>query len=151
MVAIFFIVLAQVAGRELGFLVPGADNLAGWFCAATAFLALAHTFQRGEMVHVGLLVERLPAAPRRAADVLALSVGTAFAGYVHVAALRYCFESWQIGELPQSGTLALPLWIPQSSFALGSLLLTVALIDNLVCAARGGVPAYRRNARSEVL
>lgn len=151
LVAIFAVVLAQVTGRQLGFQVPGADNLAGWFCAATAFLGLAHTFQRGEMVRVAVLVDRLPPPAARACEVAVLVLATAFIAFVHVSALRYCWESFRIGELPQSGTLALPLWIPQSSFAIGSLLLALALLDNLVCALRGGIPAYRRHARSELL
>jgi TRAP-type C4-dicarboxylate transport system permease small subunit len=133
-----------VAGRELGFQVAGADNLASWFCAASAFLALAHTFQRGEMVQVGLLVERLGERSRPWFEGAALIIGATFTAYVCSSATRYCIESWRSNELPQSGTLALPLWIPQSSFAIGSALLTLAMLDNLVEVMRGRVPAYRQ-------
>jgi TRAP-type C4-dicarboxylate transport system permease small subunit len=142
--SVFLVVLAQVGGRELGFQVPGADNLASWFCAASAFLALAHTFQRGEMVQVGLLVERLEGVSRRWFEGAALLTGGVFSAYVCYAATLYCLQSWRSNELPQSGTLALPLWIPQSSFVIGAALLTLALLDNLVEVLRGSTPAYRR-------
>lgn len=142
--AVFLVVLAQVGGREMGMQVPGADNLASWFCAAAAFLALAHTFQSGEMVQVGLLVERLSPAARRWAEGIALLVALAFAAYVCNSATDYCIDSYRSNEMPQSGTLALPLWIPQSSFVIGSGLLALALADNLVEVLRGRVPAYRR-------
>ena len=40
------------------------------------------------------------------------------------------------------GLLPIPIWIPQSSFALGSLLLLVAMVDELVIVLRGGRPTY---------
>jgi TRAP-type C4-dicarboxylate transport system permease small subunit len=64
------------------------------------------------------------------------------------AAVIYTWQSWRTHELPQSGTLALPLWIPQSTFALGALLLTLAFVDDLVLSLRGEVPAYRRAAEA---
>lgn len=149
--AVFVVVLAQVGGREMGMQVPGADNLASWFCAASAFLALGHTFQCGEMVQVGLLIERVSGKWRPWFEGAALLVGTVFMAYVCVSATRYCIDSWRTNELPQSGTLALPLWIPQSSFALGAALLTIALIDNLVEVMRGKTPAYRRASEASAL
>ncbi len=149
--SVFLVVLAQVGGRELGMQVPGADNLASWFCAAAAFLALAHTFQCGEMVQVGLLMERLGARVRPWFEGASLVIGAVFMGYVCVSATRYCLDSWRTNELPQSGTLALPLWIPQSSFAIGAALLTIALIDNLVEVMRGQIPAYRRASEASAL
>ena len=54
------VMLAQSGMRQIGLLLRGADDIVAWLCAATAFLALGHTFRRGELVRVGLLVERLP-------------------------------------------------------------------------------------------
>jgi TRAP-type C4-dicarboxylate transport system permease small subunit len=42
------------------------------------------------------------------------------------------------------GLLALPLWIPQSSFAFGSVLLFVAVLDELIIVLKGGVPTFVR-------
>jgi TRAP-type C4-dicarboxylate transport system permease small subunit len=146
--AVFLVVVAQVVGRELGYLVPGADNLASWFCAAAAFLAMAHTFQQGEMVQVGLLGERLSEAKRKWFEGGALCIALAFSVYVSHSATMYARVSFLTNELPQSGTLALPLWIPQSTFALGSALLALALLDNLLQLLRGAVPAYRLAAQA---
>ena len=46
-------------------------------------------------------------------------------------------------ELAQ-GLLPIPIWIPQLSFALGSLLLLLAVLDEFAIVARGGVPTYER-------
>jgi len=40
------------------------------------------------------------------------------------------------------GLLPIPIWIPQSSFAVGAILLFVAVVDELVVVARGGRPSY---------
>ena len=106
-------------------------------------MALAHTFQQGEMVQVGLLVEQLSEAKRRWFEGLALCIALVFCVYVCHSATMYARISYLTNELPQSGTLALPLWIPQSTFALGSALLALALLDNWIQLLRGQVPAYR--------
>ena len=41
------LMLAQLGAREMGILIRGADDISAWLCAASAFLALAHTFRKG--------------------------------------------------------------------------------------------------------
>jgi TRAP-type C4-dicarboxylate transport system permease small subunit len=57
--AICVVMLAQSFGREAGILVRGADDIVSWLCAASAFLALGHTFRHGELVRVGLWLDKL--------------------------------------------------------------------------------------------
>ena len=49
-------VLTGIAGRIFHFHVPGTDSYAGYCMAAAGFLALAHTFKRGEHIRVTLLL-----------------------------------------------------------------------------------------------
>ena len=53
------VMLLQVAGRELGVLFRGADDITAWLCAASAFLALGHTFRKGELVRMTLAIDQL--------------------------------------------------------------------------------------------
>ena len=48
-------------------------------------------------------------------------------------------------ELAQ-GLWPIPIWIPQSSFAFGAILFLVAVVDEFVIVARGGVPTFVRLA-----
>ena len=57
--------------------------------------------------------------------------------------MRFVHESWDFNDIA-NGMIAIPLWIPQSSFAVGALLLLVAMIDELVTVLRGGTPSYVR-------
>jgi len=119
----------------------GADDIVAWLCAASAFLALGHTFRRGELVRIGLLVDHLPPRVRRPLALVALALTVAFVGYMAYAVVRFVFESWKFNEVAQ-GLIQIPIWIPQMSFALGALILFIAVLDEFVVLARGGTPAY---------
>lgn len=139
---IALVMLAQAGMREFGLLLRGADDIVSWLCAATAFLALGHTFRRGELVRVGLLIEQLPAGPRRQLALAALGLTVLFCGYMVYAVVRFVYESWAFGEVAQ-GLIQIPIWIPQTSFVAGALILFVAVLDEFVVLARGGTPAYQ--------
>ena len=136
------VMLAQAAMREFGFLLRGADDIVAWLCAASAFLALGYTFRHGELVRVGLLIERLPRGGRRHAETLCLLVALAFVGYATWAASRFVYESWQFKEVAQ-GLIQIPIWIPQLCFALGAAVLLVAVVDELVLHLSGRKTAYQ--------
>ena len=59
LIAIFVLMMLLSAGRPLGINIPAGDDFVAWCMAATAFLGLAHTFRHGEMIRVGLLIDRL--------------------------------------------------------------------------------------------
>jgi TRAP-type C4-dicarboxylate transport system permease small subunit len=139
--SIAVVMLAQAGMREMGWLFRGADDIVAWLCAASAFLALGHTFRRGELVRIGILIDHLPPRARRAAALAALGMTVLFVGYMVYAVVRFVFESWQFHEVAQ-GLIQIPIWIPQMSFVAGALILFVAVLDELVVLARGGKPAY---------
>ena len=135
--------LAQAGLREAGVLLAGADDIVGWLCAASAFLALGYTFRRGELVRVGLLLERLPERARVRAEAIALGAAVLVVGYILWSAASFVWESWRFGEVAQ-GLIRIPIWIPQMSFVLGALVFFVAVLDEFVVLVGGGTPAYRR-------
>ncbi len=137
------LMLAQIIGREMGTQVRGADDLTAWFCAASAFLPLAHTFKRGELVRVGLLLENLAPVGRRYAELFSLGAAALFVGYMSWAVVRFVYQSYEINDVAQ-GMLPWPMWIPQSSFALGVIVLFVAIVDEFVLVVRRQTPSYVR-------
>jgi TRAP-type C4-dicarboxylate transport system permease small subunit len=140
---ICFVMLLQVAARESGFLLRGADDVTAWLCAASAFLALGHTFRKGELVRMMLAIDGLDESRRRAAEVFALTVTAMFVGYMAWAVIGFVHESWKLNELSQ-GLLRVPVWIPQAAFAAGVLILLVAVLDELAVVLRRGKPSYIR-------
>lgn len=141
--SIALVMLAQAGMREMGMLLRGADDIVGWLCAASAFLALGYTFRHGELVRVGLFIDRLPVAGRRRAELVALGLAVLVGGYIVWAASNFVYESWKFEEVAQ-GLIRIPIWIPQMSFVVGALIFFIALLDEFVVLATGGTPAYRR-------
>jgi TRAP-type C4-dicarboxylate transport system permease small subunit len=139
---IFVMMLAQAFGREAGILVRGADDIVAWLCAAASFLALGHTFRHGELVRVGLLLERLGPAGRRRMELFSLGVAALFVAYMLWAVSRFIYESWKFNEVAQ-GLIQVPIWIPQMTFLIGVSIFFIAVLDELVLVIKKEKPAYR--------
>ncbi len=124
-------VLTGIAGRLLSFHVRGTDSYAGYCMAACGFLALAHTLKRGEHIRVTLILEHLGAKAQRALELAALAVATVLAALFAYYSIRLAFQSWQFNDI-STGNDATPLWIPQLAMAAGTLVLLIAILDELV-------------------
>lgn len=135
------LMVAQSVLREFGVRTGAVNDVVAWLCAAASFFAMAHAFKHGDFVRVTLLLETVSERTRRALEIVCLAIGVLSVGYLAWWANRFTYESWEFGELAQ-GLLPIPIWIPQASFALGSLLLFVALVDELIIVLRGGKPSF---------
>lgn len=144
--AICVLMVAQTLGRQLGFPTGAINDLVAWLCAAAAFLTMAHAFKHGDFVRVTLLLEKASPARRRQVELACLAVAIASVAYLAFWACRFTYESWQFNEVAQ-GLWAVPIWIPQTSFALGSLLFLVAVVDEFVLVWRGELPTFVRLVR----
>jgi TRAP-type C4-dicarboxylate transport system permease small subunit len=138
---ILVLMIGQSLLREFGVRTGAVNDVVSWCCAAASFFAMAHAFKHGDFVRVTLLLDALPAQPRRVLEIAALCIGSVAVGYLAWWACRFTYDSWRFNELAQ-GLLPIPIWIPQTSFALGALLLFVAVIDELVLVLRGARPSY---------
>src|ERR1700690_3440313 len=81
LVLIFAIMMFMSLGRQVGWNIPAGDDIASWCMAAMAFLGLAHTFKRGEIIRVGVLIEKVPWRKRWTLEICALGIATAFTLY----------------------------------------------------------------------
>lgn len=136
MVGLLVMVLLSIAGRQFGFHLPGTDAYAGYLMAAAGFLALAHTLKRGEHIRVTLLINALHGRWKKAMEVWSLGVAAVLAV---LFALYSCKLAWQSHLFNDVSTAsdATPLWIPQLAMALGTVILAIAFVDELVLELRG--------------
>jgi TRAP-type C4-dicarboxylate transport system permease small subunit len=136
LVGTLVMVLLGIFGRLLHFQLRGTDAYAGYFMAGAGFLALAHTFVRGEHIRVTLLLEHAGEKSRRMLErislAIALVLSLAFAWY----STRLAWQSFEFHDISTSND-ATPLWIPQISMALGNIVLALAFIDQFVGELRG--------------
>ena len=140
--AICVLMLAQAFGREAGILIRGADDIVAWLCAACAFLALGHTFRHGDLVRVGVFLDRLPERARWYAELLALGVTAVFSAYMLWAVTRFVYDSYAFNEVAQ-GLIRVPIWMPQLSLVIGIAIFFVAVVDELITVLRKQKPTYQ--------
>ena len=148
LVLVFAIMMVMSVGRQFSLNIPAGDDIASWCMAAMAFLGLAHTFKRGEMIRVGLLLERLHGRTKQVAEIIALTIATGFILYYTRHAVQMTYDSWRFNDMAQ-GVLAVPLWIPQLGFTGGLAILSIALIDEMVNVLRGNRPSYEQGSPDE--
>ena len=133
--------LAQICGRLLGFAAYSFDDFAGYCMAASSFLGLSHTYRRNEHIRVALVVDRFSGGKRRLLETLCLTASTFLIGFFAWYATDMAWTSYAIDDVSQ-GLVPVPLWVPQSGMALGLLIMSIALLDDLVAALTGGTPSY---------
>lgn len=134
--------LAQLlTGKAIGLVLPSYAEFAGYFLAAATFFALADTLQSGHHIRVNLILQRLPERIRHWTEVWCCALGLILSAYFAFWAVNLVRESIEFGDL-SPGIIAIPLWIPQSSMALGLICLTICFADLLIQVLKGKTPAY---------
>ncbi|MBF2760301.1 MAG: TRAP transporter small permease [Ectothiorhodospiraceae bacterium AqS1] len=148
---LLLIIIAQMAARWSGHVFTGATGYAGYCMAGSVFFALAHTLDRGAHIRVNLLLLRLAPGPRRWLQAWCFGIGSAIAIYFAVYATRATWWSFKLNDISQ-GQDAWPLWIPQLSMALGTIVFSIALVDrfcSIVFAGRSGEDDDLRSTAEE--
>jgi len=136
MIGILLMVLLTIVSRVVGFSAPGSDAYAGYAMAGAGFMALASTLKKGEHIRVTLLLSALKGRAHKGAELLALSIATLLAGFLAWYSVHLVWQSWEIDDI-SVGIDATPMWIPQISMALGTIVFFIAFLDELVLELRG--------------
>ena len=144
MVGLLIMVLLYIVSREVGFHVKGTDAYAGYLMAGSGFLALAHTLKKGEHIRVTLLLNALKGSARRGMEIWALGAATLLSLLFAFYSVRLAWQSHVFHDISTSND-ATPLWIPQLGMAIGTVILAIAFIDELVLELRG----QRQSAQSD--
>ncbi|WP_340270897.1 TRAP transporter small permease [Sulfitobacter pontiacus] len=131
LVAILLLIVVQMVARWTGEVFPGAASYAGYAMAAASFLAFANALNRGAHIRVSVLLNALPAGPKRLLEIWCFGLAAAIAWYFTYYAYWFVYWSWKFNEVSQSQD-ATSLWIPQSVMVVGGGILAIALTDNLL-------------------
>ncbi len=151
MIGLLVMVLLSIAGRQFDFYVPGTDAYAGYLMAAAGFLALAHTLRRNEHIRVTLVLTLVGSRTRRTLEFVSLLLALLLAGLFAFYSVRLAWQSYTFHDISTASD-ATPLWIPQLSMAVGTLIFLVAFVDRLVLELTGqrhGVSADAEPLRNE--
>jgi len=155
LVAIALMVGVQLAGRMLDgtlallglprtdFVILSLNEICGFLLAGASFLALAGTLKSGAHIRVTLVLGMFSEPTRRYIEIWAFGFTAAASGYMTWQLINFAWVSLRFHEV-SNGVIRVPLALPQAAMALGALMLTVALIDELVIVLRGGRPTFRK-------
>ncbi len=131
LVVLFLTVLLTIASREFHWGLTGIDGYAGYFMAACGFLSLAHTFKRNEHIRVTLFLGMAKGRARFWIEVWALGASAILSALFAVFSVRLVMQSLEFNDVSTSMD-ATPLWIPQLSMALGTLIFAIAVVDEFI-------------------
>jgi TRAP-type C4-dicarboxylate transport system permease small subunit len=150
---IFAVMIGTSVFRQIGWRTGGFEDIVSWMTAAAAFFGMAHAFKHGDFVRVGLLLENLSPRARRGFEIATLAIGSLFTGYLAWSVTSYVYESYSINDM-SGGLVVIPIWIPQCSIVIGSILFFIAMVDELVIVLSGAKPTYvtaveERHARGD--
>lgn len=152
--AIALLVGAQLAGRILDgtlallhlprtdFIILSLNEICGYLLAGASFLALAGTLKAGAHIRVTMLLTSVGEGVRRYFEIWAFGFATVISGYMAWHITHFAWVTFMFHDV-SSGVLRIPLWIPQAPMAIGALVLTAALLDELVTVVIRGRPSFR--------
>lgn len=150
---ILVLMIGASVGRMANWRVSWINDVVAWLCAAAAFLGMAYSFRNGDFVRVTLLLESVSPAVRRWLEIVSLAIASVAIAYLGWWAARFTYDSWRFNDIA-GNMVAIPIWIPQMSFVVGSAVLVIAVVDECVTVLRGGKPSYvarveERHARGD--
>ncbi|WP_442597848.1 TRAP transporter small permease [Parapusillimonas sp. JC17] len=147
-VGVLVAVILSIATRQLGIHIGGLDAYAGYSMAAAGFLALAHTFKSGEHIRVTLVLSALPAKGNLRLDIFALLVACVIAGNLCWFSIKLVLDSYAYNDI-STGDDATPLWIPQLTMAVGTVIFFVAVLDETLRRFQGKLESQSEETHYE--
>ncbi len=125
---ILIIIVAQIIIRYSGRNLSGLQTYAGYMMAASTFLGLPYALINGSHIRIET-ISKLAGGLRRPLDLIAFCVGTIVTIWFAYYACNMVLTSWRIDDI-STDLDATPLWIPQLTMAIGTVLFAVAMADN---------------------
>lgn len=121
----------RVLSLPLPSTIPSYGDFSGYMLAAATFLAMPYTFRSGGHIRVSLVTARLSSRAQHISEIIVLILAAALTGYACVYIFYLCYESFHFGDV-STGSVAIPIGIPQSFMAGGMALLFIAILDSLI-------------------
>ena len=134
--------LALVRLPRTDFVILSLNEICGYLLAAASFLALAGTLKAGAHIRVTLVLSAFSERIRRYIEIWAFGFAAAACAYMTGQFAHFTWVSLLFHEV-SNGVVRVPLAIPQAAMAFGALMLTIALLDELVIVVRFGRPTFR--------
>jgi len=144
LIAILLLILVQMVARWTGEVFSGAPDYAGYCMAAASFFAFAYALNHGAHIRVSILLNAM--GPKRWwGEIWCFTIGALLSTYFAWYAVKATYWSHLLNDVSQ-GQDATPIWIPQLSMSIGSIVLAICFWDNLARLLFTGNHAIRSGA-----
>jgi TRAP-type C4-dicarboxylate transport system permease small subunit len=124
------------------FVILSMNEISGYLLAGASFLALAGTLKSGAHIRVTLVLSAFSERVRRFIEIWAFAFAAVACGYMTSQLVYFTLVSFRFHEV-SNGVIRVPLAYPQAAMAFGALILTIALIDELIVVVNAGRPSFR--------
>jgi TRAP-type C4-dicarboxylate transport system permease small subunit len=144
------VLVATLALRPLGILVPSSEEFVTFLMVGMAGFGFVYAYVHGAHVRVDTLYRRLRGSAQRAVDVAShllaalLCAGVAFAGG------RLAWTAFRFNDL-SDGLVPIPMWIPMSALPIGLALLAAFLVRDGLRSLAGQRLRFAVSEREEAL
>lgn len=129
LIVMLFLIVLQILARWTGEVFHGAPDYAGYCMAAASFFAFAYALNHGAHIRVSIVLNAM-GRWRRWGETWCFLIGSLLSSYFAWYAVKATYWSRLLNDVSQ-GQDATPIWIPQLSMAVGSVILAVCFWDNL--------------------
>ncbi len=120
--------LLQVTTRLIGINLTGLSTYAGYLMAASTFLGLSHALNSGSHIRIET-ISRLLGDKRRLLDLVAFGISGAIATWFAWYSCNMVYWTFALNDI-STELDATPLWIPQATMAVGTVLFAISILDN---------------------
>ena len=124
---ILLIIVYNMVARWTGGTAMGATAYAGYAMATSAFLAMAYTLNQDGHIRVKMLLSKL-GKYRKWGERWCYGMGSLLSIYYFYYAARGAYFSYILNDISQQDD-AWPMWIPQMTMVIGTLILAIAFVD----------------------
>ena len=124
---ILVIIVYNMVARWTGSTAMGATAYAGYAMATSAFFAMAYTLNQDGHIRVKMLLSKL-GKHRKWGERWCYGMGSLLSIYYFYYAARGAHFSYILNDISQQDD-AWPMWIPQMTMVIGTLILAIAFVD----------------------
>jgi TRAP-type C4-dicarboxylate transport system permease small subunit len=122
-------ILLEIVLRMFGTSTYVLDEFVGYAVATLTFLGLGYSLERGSLIRVGLIIERIPSSKRWLFDLFATVTSLVMFAWIYSYWQTNVLRSFKRGTTSES-IMETPLWIPQGLVLVGLGLLCFTLFTH---------------------
>jgi TRAP-type C4-dicarboxylate transport system permease small subunit len=144
------VLVATLALRPFGILVPSSEEIVTFLMVGMAALGFVYTYLHGAHVRVDTLYKRFSGGAQRFIDVASHAAAALLCAGLAVAAGSLTWTAYRFNDL-SDGLVPIPMWIPMSTVPLGFALLAAFLVRDALRIVAGQRLRFAVSEREEAL